>query len=153
MTESKLENDSYIFIITTPRFSNIGLFRLGKYDNPEDIKLLNLAINDPDIKIDDQYITYACPCDSINFTHKFNLLYEILKYFHPVDASFNGKSFEYFGLTNSKEWFIFDYQDLRRTISEVCSFKENCNLNDAIKKVFRHIQKKHEEDIFNMTQE
>ncbi len=160
MTELKLENNlvkydnvgAYIFIITTPRFNKLGLFRLGKYDNPEDIKLLN--IKEIDLKLDDQFIMYAYPCPDALIDFKYKLLYKIFQHFNPVEDELNSKSLEVFNMTDSKNWFIFDYKDLKIIIEKTCSFEGPiANFEKFVIKIFNDIRKKHEEDILNMIRE
>lgn len=157
MVELKSENNSVeydnliacVFIITTPRFNKLGLFRLGKYNNPEDAKLLK--INAKEIKLDDQFITYRHLCSDPLIDFIYKQLYTIFKHFTPVDDELNNKSLEVFDLINSKEWFIFDYEDLKTIIIKACSLEGSLSNNlSSMIKTLSDIRKKHEDDIINM---
>lgn len=156
MTELKSDKQSCIFIITTPRFNKLGLFRLGKYDNPEDKNLLKIDIDEKniDLQLDDQFIVHANPCFSSLLDLKYKALCGILRHFSPVEEELNIQSFESFSITNSEKWFVFDYQELKTMLYKICSYEgPMANFTKFIIKLFSDLQKKHEDNIFNMTQE
>lgn len=106
--------DKIIFIITSQKYHNLGLYKLGKCTVDSDKKLL--SINNT-LQPNDLFITYLSFVESDKLNNVYNYLINALKCFNISDKS---------------NWIVFQLDYLKKILDNAC---RNQNISSVLKEL------------------